>query len=444
MTLSPSVSVRRTAAARRAVLIDFDWKDADLIPALLRKPGLSVRLVAGERTDEAGLRIAELCGLPRTVDLADLTREIFDLALVSERSARRTQVEGLLLALGTPSLSPEHFLEGAPESERPAIEAPLALHAAALEHALGGEAFSALVEQALPDLSADAPTVPTPPRPGGHGAPAVQSLDDFPSREDRLKLEAALAELARTTGAGTAELHAGRPDQVTPVVRVGREDPLLRGLVDLALELNQPQVVSRVTGPGSGKLWGAWPFRTTQHRGVLAAAGIGPAPGPSPWEKMVEDLRSTWDRHDRDLAAAAFPMTPEAREGWLGADEFARRVELALERNRRDGMRFALHRLEFPEAGAAFEALAANLPGQLRGTDSICQPAPRVVLLLAAGPAASFLHVRRRLLALWEQCWNDARRAAPAPPLVDQHIELRGPEDAESFLAAAGGWLTGA
>src|SRR5262245_8336387 len=79
---------------RRIVLVDFDWEDADLIPQLLQKPGISVRLVAGSRSEDAGVRLAELCGLPRTIDLADLTREIFDLALVSERSPRRTQIEG--------------------------------------------------------------------------------------------------------------------------------------------------------------------------------------------------------------------------------------------------------------------------------------------------------------------------------------------------------------
>src|SRR4030067_694168 len=109
-------------ARRRIVLVDFDWQDADLLPRLLRRPEISdrlvaggvgggggtrgggrrvlprllrrpeisVRLVAGGDGEEAGTRVAEMCGLPCTVDLADLTREIFDLALVSERSPRRT------------------------------------------------------------------------------------------------------------------------------------------------------------------------------------------------------------------------------------------------------------------------------------------------------------------------------------------------------------------
>src|SRR5262245_48997392 len=120
-------------ADRRLLLVDFDWQDADLMPELLQHPGVSVRLVAGAQYDDAGIRLAELCGLPRTVDLADLTREIFDLALVSERSPRRTQIEGLLLALGTPSLTPQLFMADDSDADTtPGVEAPLELHPAAL------------------------------------------------------------------------------------------------------------------------------------------------------------------------------------------------------------------------------------------------------------------------------------------------------------------------
>ncbi len=99
------------------------------------------------------LPLSMLCGLPRTFDLADLTREIFDLALVGERSSRRTQLESLLLALSTPCQTPQEFLRGS-ESEdavHPAIEAPLALHAATLgfEHPVTGEEM--LFESELPE-----------------------------------------------------------------------------------------------------------------------------------------------------------------------------------------------------------------------------------------------------------------------------------------------------
>lgn len=443
MTMS-ALDSRPTTAERRAVLIDFDWQDSDLIPTLIRQPGLAVRLVAGERSDEAGLRVAELCGLPRTVDLADLTREIFDVALVSERSPRRTQVEGLLLALGTPSLTPQSFLAGLPlpDATDTTIEAPLALHAAAFEDALGGEPFSAVVERSLPDLGANAPTAPQPVKPSGNGL-RLASLDDFPSPEDREALENALYALMQSTGAETAELHAGRSDSVALVVQKGRTDRLLAGLIELALELNVPQVVSPLTGPSRGRVWGAWPFRTTQHRGVVAAANIEGPVRCSPWEKLVDDLRATWDEHDREKAAPAFPMVPDNERRWLSADEFAVRLELAVERNKRDGLRFAVHRLQFTAAPGALERLAAALPNQLRDTDSICPATPPCVLMLTAGPANGFLHVRRRLLALWEQSWHDAGLPPPAPPIVDEHIEMLSPDQAEAFLATAGSWLQG-
>ena len=98
------------AAPRRLLLIDFDWPDADWLPEIFRSPGASVRLVAGDGPHDPGVRLAEVCGLPRTLDLADLTREIFDVALVGERSSRRTQLESLLVALGTPCLTPEEYL----------------------------------------------------------------------------------------------------------------------------------------------------------------------------------------------------------------------------------------------------------------------------------------------------------------------------------------------
>jgi len=309
----------QTQTQRRIVLIDFDWQDADLLPVLCKRPELSIRLVAGAQNDDPGIKVAELCGLPRTVDLGDLTREIFDLALVSERSTRRTQIEGLLRVLGTPCVTPESFLDGreTPEAAAPAIDTTLAVHAAALESALGGGSMNEIVDQALPDMTQDAAV--RPPEATGHhhtAGPLVSNLEDFPSPEDRRGLEHALHGLMTDTGASAAELHAGRSGDVVVVAQVGEQDPLLKGLVDLALESEEPQVVKRLAGPDEGKAWGAWPFKAGKRQGVLAAAAIDPAEGWTMWERTVAELRSTWDLRDREQVQHAFPLVPERQPGW--------------------------------------------------------------------------------------------------------------------------------
>ncbi|MFN8588586.1 MAG: hypothetical protein U0704_12390 [Candidatus Eisenbacteria bacterium] len=428
---------------RRVVLIDFDWQDADLLPELLKRPGISVRLVAGERVHDPGVRVAELCGLPRTLDLADLTREIFDLAIVGERSSRRTQLESLLLALGTPVQTPAEFLQGSEEApgDATAIEAPLALHAATLEHTLGGENMDTLLEHALPDLGADAPVVPTPVPEPATPHWRVSSLEDFPSPESRARLESALKELVGASGANGAELHAGNTGPLQLVAQVGPEDKLLKGLVDLASELGTPQVVTRLSEPGKGRTWGAWPFRTTQRRGVLAVAAIDSTQAMSQWQSMVEDLRTTWDEEDRERAGTSFPYTPLREAGWLDTPDFRKRLELALERNRHDRMRFELHLIEFPEHPQALQALCAELPAQVRDTDCLARTGTSGVLLLTAGSSEGFSNLRRRLLKLWDRVWREHAGGAPAPAIVDHCVSMAGPEDAETFLAAAHDWL---
>jgi hypothetical protein len=442
--MATQTTASANGADRRLLLVDFDWQDADLMPELLQQPGVSVRLVAGSGQEDAGIRLAELCGLPRTVDLADLTREIFDLALISERSPRRTQIEGLLLALGTPSVTPQAFLAGDHAHPTvPAVEAPLAVHAAAFESAVGGVDFDAIMEQALPDVSADAPTTPKPVNISGRGGVQIASLEDFPSPADRLGLETALRSLMAETGAGRAELHVVGPDQIETVVEVGPADSLLRGLVELASELGTPQVVGVLSGAQEGKACGAWPFRTPQRHGVIAAAGIDPAQGWATWERTIDELRAEWDRLDRAHAGAAFPLLPDTHPRWLTAQEFASRLELAVERNQRDGLRFAVHHLTFPDAPAAVEALCDRLPGQLRDTDCMTHPSAQSVVLLTAGAPGAFSHLRRRLLALWEEVWDETGELKPAPGVADVHVQLICPSDSPAFLGTAGTWSAG-
>jgi hypothetical protein len=439
--MATQTSASAPGTDRRLLLVDFDWQDADLMPELLQQPGVSVRLVAGAGHEDAGVRLAELCGLPRTVDLADLTREIFDLALISERSPRRTQVEGLLLALGTPSVTPQAFLAGdAPRPAVPAVEAPLAVHAAAFESVVGGGDFDAIMEQALPDVSADSPTAPQPVAVHGRSGGRVVSLEDFPSPEDRRGLENALRALMAETGAGRAEAHLFGPDHMETVVEVGPADALLRGLVELATQLGTAQVVNVVAGSQEGRAFGAWPFHTPQRRGVIAAAGIDPAEGCATWGRTVDELRAEWDRRDRAMAAPAFPLLPDRHPRWLSTEEFASRLELAVERNQRDGLRFAIHRLTFPGPVAAVEVLCQRLPGQLRDTDCMLHPAPESVVLLTAGAPAAFSHLRRRLQGLWDEAWAETGGPRPAPALADEQAQLICPADAPAFLGAAHAW----
>jgi len=427
---------------RRLLLVDFDWRDADSLPELFRSPGVSVRLVAGDGPQDPGVRMAELCGLPRTLDLADLTREIFDLALVGERSSRRTQLESLLVALGTPCLTPEEYLRGTASStpSQPGIDASLALHAAALEQSLAGP-MEALVDRALPDLSESTPLEPRPLNPGPEPRLAVTSLDDFPSPELRLRLEETLRQLVTMTGAGTAEVHAGDMRTLKLVAQVGPEDRLLKGLVDQANEMGSAQLVTRLNEPGRGRTWAAWPFRTLQRRGILAGAGIEARDGVESWRRMLDELRATWDREEREKSAAGFPLTPMREQRWLEPAQFRERVDLAVERRRRDGMRFEMHRLEFPELLAPWAHFCDALPPQLRDTDGLAQLFPRILVLLASGEPDAFARLRRRLLAVWELAWEDAGLKAPAAAFVVRTVALAGPEDEETFVAAADAWL---
>ena len=439
MTISSATTV--TELRRRIVLVDFDWQDADLIPELLAQPGVSVRLVAGSHSDDAGVRLAELCGLPRTVDLADLTREIFDLALISERSPRRTQIESLLLALGTPSVTPQSFVSNGAPDTTPGVEAPLELHAAAMETALGGEPFESLVEQALPDISDDAPTEPPPVVPKGKPSFVIGSLDDFPSLDDRRGLENALQMLMADTGADRAELHVAGPETSETLVEIGPADALLRGLVELAREKGTPQVVSSLGGLPEGMAWGAWPFRTATRRGVVAAAGISPAEGWSRWQRMVDELRQTWDQADRQKAAPAFPMVPMKSGGLVDLEDFGTSLELAVQRHRHDGLRFALHRLDFPVSDEAVTLLLERLPKQVRGTDSLCRPRPRCVLLLTATPREGFPRVQKRIASLWETVWLELGLDRPVPGIREERAEIRRVEDIDPFMTQAHSWL---
>ena len=438
---------------RRVVLVDFDWQDADLMPQLLAQPGVSIRLVAGESSESAGLKLAEMCGLPRTTDLGDLTREIFDLALISERSARRTQVEGLLGALGTPSCSPTDFLgqvaKGGPtgrvatpeptgDGEQPR---PIEEKAVALESALSGRDLDDLLAEALP-AEAEPPARRTPKKKGKR-APILQvlNLNDFPSPEDRRGLENALRILAQSTGAAHAALRIMAADAEETVAEVGQPDPVTEALVKLACLEGTPQVMQSVSGTSQGKSWGAWPFRTTQHRAVVAASSFDSQHGYRVWESLVDELRDTWDLRDRGDVAITTVSPGSRRSGWLDQDAFGDSIQTAVERNRRDGLHFSLHRIEFAPADGAIDALCEVLPNHLRDRDSLARSGANAVVLLAAGPPAGFKHVRERIMELWNACWRATGDAGPVPALDIQSVELTSPLVAMNFVTTAREWL---
>ena len=134
---------------------------------------------------------------------------------------------------------------------------------------------------------------------------------------------------------------------------------------------------------------------------------------------------------------------PDPHKSWLDREQFGARLELALERNRIDGMRFALHRLTFPRKPEAVDRLAGALPEQLRDTDCICRPSPEHVLVLTAGSRDHFPHLRRRILSHWQEAWTALGFERPIPGITDERIEMTNAQDAESFLARAGEWMGG-
>jgi hypothetical protein len=433
MTLIPAEA---QGASRRIVLIDLDWQEADFVPELLRQPGINVSLVAGESDQNAGVRVAELCGLPHTVELADLTREIFDLALVGEHSARRTQVERLLTALGTPISSPQAFFSRvAPNAVH---DMPDETESWSTGHEASGptdrDNLDATLARALPDLSATSLGVMEP-----SSSLERAGEDDLPAPDDRFGLDRALARWVQDTSAAAAELHAGTGDQLELACRNGAPDPLLTALVNLAHRLGTPHVVVRLDGPDRGRAWGAWPFRTRGYRGVLAAAGVEPVEGRAAWEQAVQSLRVSWEKweHESTRDEAGFA----ARMAWLEAEQFRSEMSLAVERNRRDGIHAAAHRLHFADASVSIEIFCGKLPGQLRDSDRMCRPTPRDVLILHGGPPASFAHVRRRLVALWEEAWRQGGHTSPAPPITEERVELVSGEDSIAFLATPSRWL---
>ena len=412
---------RSGGAPRHLVLIDFDWEDADLLPELLRMPGVSVRLVAGAGEEDAGVRIAELCGLPLSIDPADLARDIFDVALVGERSGRREQVERLLRALGTPVESPSQFVRGAAVARRePAEDAghgeaqPATLVCAAPEPS----AAAASTATAYPTAAADARGATARGVSAAHASPADEPRPaPLPGPDDAPGLERALAAWARETQASAAALFFADGERLTRVCGSGPEDPLLESLAQLVSRLDVPHVLTREDGPQQGRLWGAWPFGTAPRRAVLSVGAAEGARGRQVWEAAVHALGAAWCRTDDTIGAR--PAGPNL----LPWDAFAHRLQAIVDRHHADGLRFALHRLVFGRHERELDELMRGLPDRLRSTDCLCRRSAHELLLLCTGSPHASECIGHRIRALWAAAWTAAGRAGPAPEILDERLD---------------------
>src|SRR5205085_5325452 len=106
-----------------------------------------------------------------------------------------------------------------------------------------------------------------------------------------------------------------------------------------------------------------------------------------------------------------------------------------------EGFRFALHRLVFDGPDAAMDELIRELPDRLRGTDCLCRPTAGELLLLCAGSARAYAHVRRRIEGLWRQAWAATGGSGAAPEPIDERLGLDVSDDPKGFLEAARGWM---
>jgi hypothetical protein len=434
--------------ARTVLLVDLGPEDSSLVSELYLRPGIVVKMVLA--SPSGNLAGASLTGVPLSRNLADLALETFDLALLGSRCARRPQIERVLSKSGTLVATLEEFVES--ELEQGRANTP---HPEPPPSRSSGVMSTVQVRGNRPAPREEAPARPEPtsrpivplsnrsssPSPS-IGAHAREQDDGMPSPEDPAALEHALAEWVELNGAMSAELQGGDSESIQWVCRKGPPDPLLQNVILMALESGTPQVLRMAAGAQPHRVWAAWPFRTGFRSGLLAVSGIEPDLDCDRWEQIVKRLSQSWEHRDREKAGASFPMVPGAPTGWLGRPAFRHRVSLAIERNRRDGLRFAVHRVALDGATECVESLSRVLPQKLRDTDCVCRPSPGSMLLLIAGSPNTAAHVWKRIGALWDECWQTHGGEPPAPPLDVESIELATPSDAEIFMETASEWLS--
>ncbi len=376
-------SLEPQPAPRRIALIDLGERESDLLPALLERAECTIELAVAERAEEPWLRTLADRGVPWTTDLAEITRHVFDEALVGAASPRRDRVETLMRAIGARMMLADDLVPRTPSAGSPGLKL-------------------------IPGTGGAASTTPTP--------------------DDPAAIENWLADLtAETEASGARLVRAGSRRRV--VAHVGQADPMLETLSSLALQLAQPQIVSRLDGAEHGRISGSWPITTPFFAGALAASGLSSDAARERWEQAALDLERACGRRPGHCEPG--------RTDWLSPSEFLSRVRLAIGEGGEE--RHSLHRLQFEGPPSAIEIFCRGIHSRLRDSDILCRPAPDQVLLLCGGTPAEFIHVRRRLADLWDETC----RASGLPPTMlmsDERIEMSSPTGAALMFAAATGW----
>lgn len=420
------------------VLIDFGAEDLEFLPRLFARPDFSVRLVLDRGANPATDGIAAACGANLSRDIADITRQVFDLALLGSRAARGVELEFLLGAMGTPVRYVTEFLEEEGDEAPPA-------------GSLGPDWL--LGDRVAPPRNPASHRM----RRSGDVQPPDASTGalepgDMPHPGDPAGIERALERWAAVSGASTAEIHGGDADAIQWVCRSGPEDPLLVRLASLAFELDEPQAVTRLDGDRPGAVWAAWPLPMERDRAVLAVAGIGVGAPRTAWAKIERTLREAWRPRVEPPPPSPLPPPPIAppgtiasrlgRGGWLDVATFEDHLLRAIELQSAGGRGLVLLRLALADRPDLAERLGRMLLDRMPDVDSVCRPSPgTLVMMLDRSPSAP-IQARQRVVALWHACWHEQGLALPAPALEIREVEQTGPADALEGLEAVSRWLS--
>lgn len=442
-------------ARRRAVLVDFDWQDAEALVRLRAEATLTIRLVLGPAGESPSMKLAALSDLPRSSDVDMVTPAKYDIAIVSERSPRRREMEALFASLGIQARTPAQVLDAGSRGPVAGVVVPSArppARAHDLARAIETEFLRRDPVSRLRRAEAPKESKPRIPVAGAQALRpelrGIAGLEAIPDPDDYEALARVLGMLMSHTGATHADLRIGRNENLETMVEIGRADLMTETLTELAVRNRHELVVQVVAGRDSARVFGAWPIVTPGFFAIMNAGGIDPARPWEAWRALGEEMERCWSDGASGAGGAgasdAGPAEPppETRGRWMPPEDFRRYLDQVLELNRRDGRRFSLHRYRFAAPYPVLEDLFELLPRNLRGGDVLCRPCGNTFLLLTGSAPAAFFRLNQRILHLWEGCWR-MRLDDAADPRVDiETVELASPGGGTAFLARADAWLT--